>query len=126
MRELSPGLAFYWPITTEYESVCIVERSTQLCGQVIGNRLISANVVWKVTDAKAALVKYRDLAVRFDNAAQESLIRNKGDCFAVHDELASEFDGVVQIISCGLVNDGQVIPIKLVQDWGHFETKGTA
>ncbi len=124
VRELAPGLWWYWPITSELEQVCITERSSQIATQLVGRRLLGMAVVWQATDVVLALTRYREIGARVDDAAQAALVHAQGDVDQVAAALADEFRGALRIVRVRLVHDGTGVPVKLFTDWAHHEAKG--
>ena len=127
VRELCPGLWWYWPITSELQKISMQERATLTSAQVVGHcRLVAVTVVWRVKDAKAVATRYRQFEARVTNEARVQVNRKGVDMRAVAQAMAEIFADEVEILDVGPASDGFGIGLKnfddtAVRDWNDID-----
>ena len=116
VQGLRPGLWWYWPIVSEFEKVCITERSSLLSAQVVGSRLVAVAVVWRVLDATQVVLRFRNPEARLENTTRGYVSVSKGSAARVHEGLSVEFQDLIEIISVRIVSDGPGFALKQFTD----------
>jgi regulator of protease activity HflC (stomatin/prohibitin superfamily) len=86
IRQLTPGLHWYWPLTSEVEEIITARQTHSLCHQTITTKdgtvlAVSAVLVYRVENVTAALVECYDVAEAIEDvvlsAVAEVLSRAK-------------------------------------------------
>ena len=127
VKELCPGLWWYWPITSELQKISMQDRATLTSAQVVGHcRLVAVSVVWRVKDAKAVATRYRQFEARVTNEARVQVNRQGVDMQAVAQSMADVFAEEIDILDVGPASDGFGIGLKnfddsAVRDWASVE-----
>ena len=119
--ELQPGLCWYWPLVSELDQVCMLERSVLTDGQLIDRRLITLSIVYRIVDARASALRYRRISSRVENEAKMSAARTAGDVERVKAHLNEEFDGVVEVLDVCAPSDGIGFALKQFGDWADHD-----
>jgi len=127
VRELPPGVHVFWPIWSELEKVAMTRRTSQMCGQLIGQEVVGWIVSWRVLDPVQMLTSVRDINPTLDDAAQTLgalYVDDLGQLLGVLRGRMSPFG--VEVVDVGIANRGPTHTLELFKDWAHHEEAGAA
>lgn len=133
---LGAKLVVYWPITHEVTVVSTRTRTTEISGQLQDSEVISAVVVYHISDPVKALLTYHQVSSALDDFTQAALraayrvsldaSRHGASDDRIEDEmrtrLRAEFTvNGVEIEEAHIISRGRVIALKNIGDWAQHE-----
>ena len=120
--QIEPGLCWHWPLVSELEQVSMLERSSLTSAQLVGCRLVALVIVYRVTDALACALRYRQINSRIENEAKIAATRTDANAERIKEHLVQTFGDVVEVIDVCASSDGEGFALKQFGDWADFET----
>lgn len=132
VREVGPGLCFYWPLVSILRLCPTTRRTQEICAQLVGDETISLAVFWRIANVRLALTMLTDITGNLDDYSQAALshacsaaggkLSNDALRFAVQTRLGGQLRDVgLEIMDIGIVHRGSPVPIKLINDWATHE-----
>ena len=124
VTELAPGVSWYWPKVATLRQIAMTERTILTSGQLIDGRLVVVVIVWKVTDAVAAVTTYRDFKARLEDEVRRHVANAKGNTTEALGAVRHTFAGVLDISAITTTSEGWVLPVKNFGDTAFREPDG--
>lgn len=130
LEQLDAGLHIYWPITHAVTVVSVMPRTMEVCAQTHGAEAIAVAVGYQVQNPTLSLTSVNDLKSNLDDRTQAILARhvkavNIEDAMCA--DLRLEFSPIgVDIQWVAVIQRGQVITLKNINDWASHEPTALA